>query len=62
MKSVYRRCVSAPCCSMTASGLTTLPLDFDIFSSLPVISDCLQIIPWVKRAANGSLKPTWPAS
>lgn len=42
--------VSAPYLSMRTSGLTTLPLDLDIFAP------SLIIMPWVKRCRKGSLK------
>ena len=49
---MYIRTVSAPYFSMSSSGETTLPLDFDIFAP------SLITMPWVNRLWNGSWKST----
>ena len=56
MNRVYVRTASAPYRSAYASGFTTLPFDLDIFAP-PAVS-----IPWLKRRANGSRKPSMPIS
>ena len=53
----YKRNVSAPYCSTISSGLTTFPLDLDIFSWLEP-----KIIPWFTNFWNGSLVGTTPKS
>jgi len=47
---------------MSSSGDTVLPLDFDIFSILPVAGLRRVIIPWLKRRSNGSSMETRPMS
>ena len=45
---------------MSGSSETALPRDFDIFSTRP-IGERRVIIPWLKRAENGSSKETSPS-
>ena len=51
-----RRAVSAPYFSMIDSGVTTLPLDLDIFAP------SFNTIPWVKSRVKGSSPLTNPSS
>ena len=57
MNISYSLNVSAPCVWLISSGLTTLPLDLDIFS-LP----SPKIIPWLNSFWNGSFVGTTPIS
>ena len=53
---VKSRTVSAPYCSIKASGSTVLPLDLDI------LAPSLSTMPWVRSRVKGSSCPRSPAS